>query len=125
MKTLILTTALVVLTTLAFSQSLNESQQPQNEPLSETVTIEVVKNSQDHFTLVLKKETGQKVTIKIKEENGSLIHQKNLRKVENNIVTYDISALPEGKYEFEVKVGKNVIYSKTLRKSGGTIAMTD
>ena len=125
MKTLILTAALVVLTTLAFSQSSNESQQPQNQLLSETVTIEVVKNSQDHFTLVLKKETGQKVTIKIMEENGSLIHQKNLKKAENNKLTYDISALPQGKYKFEIKVGKSVVYSKTLKKSEGTIAMTD
>ena len=125
MKTLILTIALVVLTTLAFSQSSNKSQQVQNESLSEVVTVEVVKNSHDHFTLVLKKETGQKVCIKIKEENGTLIHQKNLRKAESNTVEYDISALPEGNYKFEIKSGKNVLYSKTLKKSEGTIAMTD
>ena len=125
MKTLILTTALVVLTTLAFSQLPEKSEETQNKPASEKVTYELIKNYQDQLILVLKKETDEKVTVKLKNENGTLIHQKVLRKAENNRLTYDISALPEGKYQFEIKSGKNIIYSKTLNKSAATIAMTD
>lgn len=125
MKTSILTTALVVLTTLAFSQLPEKSEEAQNYPASEKVIYELVTNHQDQLILVLKKETNEKVTVKLKKENGTLIHQKVLRKAENNRLTYDISALPEGKYQFEIKSGKNIICSKTLNKSAATIAMTD
>lgn len=125
MKTSILTTALVVLTTLAFSQLPEKSEETQNYPASEKVIYELVTNHQDQLILVLKKETNEKVTVKLKKENGTLIHQKVLRKAENNRLTYDISALPEGKYQFEIKSGKNIICSKTLNKSAATIAMTD
>ena len=125
MKTLILTTALVVLTTIAFSQTPEKSESSQSEPTSEKVTYELVKNYQDELILVLKKESDQKVTVKLKEENGRLIHQKVLRKAENNCLTYDISALPEGKYQFEIKNEKNIICSKTINKSAATIVMTD
>ena len=125
MKTLILTTALVVLTTLSFSQLPEKSGEAQNIQASEKVTYELVKNYQDQLILILKKEENQKVTVKLKEEDGRLIHQKVLKKAVNNRLTYDVSALPEGKYQFEIKSGKNIICAKTINKSAATIAMTD
>ena len=84
MKTLILTTALVVLTTLSFSQLPEKSGEAQNIQASEKVTYELVKNYQDQLILILKKEENQKVTVKLKEEDGRLIHQKVLKKAVNN-----------------------------------------
>jgi len=69
--------------------------------------------------------TDQKVTVKLKKENGMLVHQKNLKKAENNRITYDISSLPEGKYQFVVSSGKEVLYTQKLNKGQNMLALTN
>ncbi|MCD4682777.1 MAG: DUF3244 domain-containing protein [Bacteroidales bacterium] len=125
MKTLVLTTALVVLTTFTYSQVQKGTRQKVTDPKTENVKCKLVKKSQDQLTLVITKVTDQKVTVKLKKENGMLVHQKNLKKAENNRITYDISALPEGKYRFEVTSGKEVLYTQKFKKGQDILALTD
>jgi len=125
MKTLILTTALVVLTTLSYAQVQKVDQQNVADVKTETVKCDFVKESQDQLTLIVTKVTDQKVTVKLKKENGMLVHQKNLKKAENNRITYDIGALPEGKYQFVVSSGKEVLYTQKLNKGQNILALTN
>ncbi len=124
MKTLVLTTALVVLTTLTYAQVQKGTRQKVSDTKTENVKCNLVKESQDQLTLIIKKVTDQKVTVKLKKENGMLVHQRNLKKAENNRITYDISALPEGKYKFEVTSGKEVLYTQKFNKGEGILALT-
>ena len=121
MKTLVLTTALVVLTTLTYAQPVQESPETVK---SENITCNLYPSGGDQVTLILMKETDDKVIVKLKKENGSLVYQKRIKKSNDNKITYDLEKLPKGSYTFEVVNNKEVVYSKALRKGEGTLAMT-
>jgi flagellar hook assembly protein FlgD len=122
MKTLVLTTALVVLTTASFAQSEIENKENQLVLNTEDVKASIFPNSNDMVTLILEKKPGEVVTIKIKEENGRLVYQKKIKKVDSTKIKFDIRELPDGEYTFELVKDKQVLYSKKINKSENVAA---
>ncbi len=122
MKTLVLTTALVVLTTVSFAQSEIENKENQLVLNTEDVKASIFPNSNDMVTLILEKKPGEVVTIKIKEENGKLVYQKKIKKVDSTKIKFDIRELPDGEYTFELVKDKQVLYSKKINKSENVAA---
>lgn len=122
MKTLVLTTALAVLTTLTFAQSEIENKESQLVLNTENIKASIFPNSNDMVTLVLEKKPGEVVTIKIKEENGKLVYQKRIKKVDSTKIKFDIRELPDGEYTFELVKDKQVLYSKRINKSENVVA---
>ena len=122
MKTLVLTAALVVLTTLTFAQSEIENKESQLVLNTEDVKASIFPNSNDMVTLLLEKKPGEVVTIKIKEENGKLVYQKKIKKVDSTKIKFDIRELPDGEYTFELVKDKQVLYSKKINKSENVAA---
>jgi len=118
MKTLILTIALVVLAVALFAQKVSENRQ---EMKSEVVKVQVAmySNVSDQVTFIVMKQIEDKLNLKIKEEDGSLVYEKRLRRPENRKITFDIKSLPEGKYTFELVKGKEVLYKNSFSKKIG------
>ncbi|MBC8485249.1 MAG: T9SS type A sorting domain-containing protein [Bacteroidetes bacterium] len=125
MKTLVLTTVLVVLSTLTYAQSEKENADKAKTVDSESVICNLYPSSDDQVTLKLRKETGDKVTVKVKEDNGSLVYRKRIKKANNNKITYDIAQFPNGSYIFEVTKDKKVVYSKVIRKGEGMLIVSN
>jgi len=121
MKTLVLTTALLVLTSLTYAQTVKENTETIK---SDNVTCNLYPSGGDQVTLILMKETDDKVTVKLKNDNGSLVYQKKIRKSNDNKIKYDLEKLPKGSYTFEVVKEKEIVYTKVVRKGEGTLAMT-
>ena len=122
MKTLVLTAILVVLTTASFAQSEIENKENQLVLNTEDVKASIFPNSNDMVTLILEKKPGEVVTIKIKEENGKLVYQKKIKKVDSTKIKFDIRELPDGEYTFELVKDKQVLYSKKINKSENVVA---
>ncbi len=125
MKTLILTTAVVVLTTLSFAQ--NEMQSNSNEFVlnSENVSVAMYPNSADAITMILSKAPDAVVKLRVKSDSDEVLYQKKFRKVDNARVKYDISEFPTGEYTFEVVEGKEVLYTQKFSKRAGTLAIAN
>ena len=70
MKTLVLTTALVVLTTLTFAQSENVKIENPQVLNTEDVQASIFPTSNDMVTMLVEKKPGTKLILKIKEENA-------------------------------------------------------
>ncbi len=122
MKTLILATALVVLTAVSFAQKNTESGREMKSDLSK-VKVAMYSNVTDLVNFIVVKEPKVKLNLKIKDESGSLVYMKRLRRPENRKITFDISSLPEGKYTFELVKGKEVVYSNSISKEAASIAL--
>jgi len=123
MKTLILTTALVVLTAVSFAQKDSENGKELTSDAS-GVKVAMFSNVSDHVTFIVMKQPEDKLNLKIKDENGSLVYEKRLRKPENRKITFDLKSLPEGKYTFELSKGKEVLYSNAVSKGDTSIAFS-
>ena len=123
MKTLILTTAMVVLATLSFSQ--NESKVESNEFVKsdDGVTIVMYPNSGDAVTMILSKTPESKVKLQVKSSADEILYSKKFNKTDKARVKYDISEFPSGDYTFEVVKGKDVLYSQKFSKRDGTLAI--
>ena len=122
MKTLILTTALLVLTAVSFAKKNAESGPEMKSDLSK-VKVAMYSNVTDLVTFIVVKEPEVKLNLKIKDESGSLVYAKRLKRPENRKITFDISSLPEGKYTFELAKGKEVVYSNSISKEAALIAL--
>ncbi len=125
MKTLILTTALVVLTTLTFAQSENENKEVHKVLNTEDVKASIYPNSNDMVTLMLQKKPGEVVTIKVKEESGKLLYAKRIKKADTTRTKFDIHEFPAGEYTFELVKDRKVLYSKKISKSYNVIATAE
>ena len=125
MKTLGLTTVLVVLTTLTYAQSEKENADKAKAVNPESVICNLYPSADNQVTLILRKETGDKVTVKVKEDDGTLVYRKRIKKSNNNKITYDIAQFPNGSYTFEVAKDKEVVYSKVVRKGEGMLTVSD
>jgi len=123
MKTLILTTALVVLTTLTFAQSENENKEVHKVLNTEDVKATIYPNSNDMVTLMLQKKPGEVVTIKVKEENGKLVYTKRIKKADSTKTKFDIHQFPAGEYTFELVKDRKVLYTKKISKSENVVAI--
>jgi flagellar hook assembly protein FlgD len=122
MKTLILTAALVALTTAMFAQKVSVTGQ---EMKSETANVKVAMYStiSDEVTLIVVKQPEDKLNLKIKDENGSLVYEKRLRTPESKKITFDVSSLPDGKFTFELVKNREVVYSNSIVKENEAMAL--
>ena len=123
MKTMILTAALAVLTAVSFSQNNSEKS---NELKSESAKVKVAmySNVSDQVTFIVVKEPEDKLNLKIKDEKGSLVYEKSLRKPESRKITFDLKSLPSGEYTFELVKGKDVLYSNSVSKGSAQMAFS-
>jgi len=123
MKTLILTTALVVLATLTFAQS--DTTNLENSLILNTKDVQasIFPTSNDLVTMHLEKKPGTLVVLKVREENGKLLYQKRIKKHNNSRIKFDISEFPSGTYTFELVKDKQVLYTKRIDKRDKTIAV--
>ncbi|HRX97193.1 MAG TPA: hypothetical protein P5514_09640 [Bacteroidales bacterium] len=125
MKTLILTTAMVVIATLTFSQNENQVTNNQFVHQGEDVTVAMYPNSGDAVTMILSKTPETKIKLVVKSDNDEVLYQKQFKKIDNTRVKYDISEFPSGEYTFEVVQGKDVLYSQKFSKRDGTLAIAE
>ena len=125
MKTLILTTAMVVLTTLSFSQ--NELAAKSNDYVlnSEDLTVAMFANSEDQVTMILLKNPETVVKLKVKSENNRVLYTKRFKKADKSHVRYDISEFPTGEYTFEIVKDKDVLYSQKFAKRDSALAIAN
>ncbi len=125
MKTLILTAALVVLTTATFSQS-EPSAIPNDFVMAgDEISVVFYPNSSQAVTMILSKEEGQTVKVRVTDSNEKVLYTKRFGKVNKAMVKYDVSNFPSGEYTFELLSGKDVLYSKKFTKREGTVAMVN
>lgn len=123
MKTLILTTALVVLTAASFAQKVSVNGQELKTDDSK-VKVAMYSNVSDEVTFIVKKQPEDKLNLKIRDESGFLVYVKRLGKPEIRKITFDIKSLPEGKYTFELVKGKEVVYTNSISKGAASIALS-
>jgi flagellar hook assembly protein FlgD len=123
MKTLVLTAALVVSTAAMFAQKVTVTG---NEIKSDDSKVKVAMytNVSDEVTMIVMKQPEDKLNLKIKDENGSLVYEKRLRKPENRKITFDLKSLPEGDYTFELAKGKEVVYANSVTKESASMAFS-
>ena len=122
MKTLILTAALVVLTAATFAQKATENGK-EMKSVDPNVKVAMFSTSTDQVTFIVMKQPDDKLNLKIKDESGSMVYEKRLRKPENSKITFDLRNLPEGIYSFELVKGREVLYSNSLSKGSESIAL--
>ncbi len=123
MKTLVLTTALVVLTTLTFAQSETTKMENPQVLNTEDVQASIFPTSNDMVTMLVDKKPGTTVVLKVKEENGKLLYQKRIKKHNSSKIKFDIKEFPSGVYTFELVKNKEVLYTKKIDKSENTLAV--
>jgi len=124
MKTTILTSVLAFLIAVTFAQKSSENA---NEKKSESpkVNVAMYTNEIDHVTLIVMKQPEDKLNLKIRDEEGSVVYEKSLRKPENRKINFDLSKLPEGGYTFELTKGKQILYSNHVSKGSNSVALSD
>ena len=125
MKTLILTTALLILTSLMFAQQKTASLSTDKVLVTDQVKCVIFPNSSDMVTMIVDKPPGEKVNVRIKEGNKKVLYQKRIKKDDKTKVRYDISKFPPGEYTFELVKGKEVLYTKTITKKDEAIVIAD
>jgi hypothetical protein len=90
-----------------------ENETKQNE--KNTIEVAVLQPDADKVQLLLDKTPGDPVKIRVYEDN-KLLYTRRIKKEGTANITYDISAFPEGKYEFRVEHDKEVVYAVKVRK---------
>ncbi|MCB0805462.1 MAG: hypothetical protein KDC05_06650 [Bacteroidales bacterium] len=125
MKTLILTAVLAVFTITAFAQEENSAKSNDFVMASDDINIALYPGNSDAVTMILVKNNGQNVKIRVSDADNQVLYSKWFRKVNRAKVKYDISQFPAGAYTFDVIEGNKVLYSKTFSKRANTVAMAD
>lgn len=123
MKTLILTTALVVITTLTIAQT---EKTGENNPLAlnqQEISAVIYPTTNEMVTMLIEKEPGVVVSLKVKEEDGNVIYRKKIKKDNLSRTRFDISQFPSGLYTFELVKKNETIYSKVIDKQESAIAV--
>lgn len=124
MKTTILTSVLAVLTAVTFAQKISANA---NETKSESpkVNVAMFATVSDHVTMIVMKQPEDKLNLKIRDDEGSVVFEKSLRRPENRKIEFDLSQLPEGSYTFELRKGRQVVYTNLVSKESNTIALSN
>lgn len=125
MRTLILTTAMVVFTTLSFSQDETKKQSNEFVTNTEDVSVAMYPNKGDAITMILEKSPETTVKLQVISTENEVLYQKRFKKVDKTRVKYDISEFPAGEYTFEVVQGKDVLYSQKFSKRDGELAIAE
>jgi hypothetical protein len=123
MKTIILATALAVSTSLTMAQK--EMKNADTE--KNNVEVAMLQPDNNKVQVLLNKTPGDPVRIKVYEDN-KLLYTRRIKKEGSANITYDISAFPEGDYEFRIEQEKEVVYAVKVRKDANAqsaIALAD
>lgn len=125
MKTQILTAALVVLATVAFAQQPAEEKEQKNDSMnsfeSKNVEVAFLRNAEDTVQMMLAKEPGKLVKIKVYDGNR-LLYTRRIKKEGTANITYVISHFPDGDYTFQLEKDKVVIHSTKISKGEKALA---
>jgi len=119
MKTLILTAALVATATLGLAQNPAPAKSSAN-PDKSGIEVAVVQRSNDEVNLLMEKQAGELIKVKV-YEGKKLLYSQRIKKQATANVTYDISAFPDGDYKIEVVKDKEVVYSVDINKGSGPV----
>ena len=92
---------------------------------TENIKCVMFSNSTDMVTLILDKEPGEKVNLRIKDSEDKVLFQKRISKVDKTKLKLDISEFISGDYTFELVQKKDVLYTKTFAKRDKTIVMAN
>ena len=120
MKTIILTTALVVITTLSFAQFPQENLPDSCCYLANDLRVVIFQNNDSTVTLKMAKKPGDLIKIRIKEEDSKLLHQRRVKSYASARIVYDLHEFPEGDYTFEIVKDKKVVYSKSVTRTNSS-----
>lgn len=121
MKTLILTAALVVLTSLSYAQELDSTNDNKMHMKTADLELAVLQPSTDQVTLLMAKEPGMPVKIKVYEDD-KLLYTRRVKKQGTAHIKYDLSQFPDGEYTFKVEKDKDVVYSVKVWKGATALA---
>jgi hypothetical protein len=117
MKTIKLTFtfAIILMAGIAFAQFPQSSSPDSCSYVEEDLRAAIFEGNPDFVHVKVAKKLGDKVKIRVKDENKTLYAQ-NYKKYARVNVQYDIREFPEGSYTFEILQGKEVVYSKVIEK---------
>ncbi len=120
MKTLILTTALVVLSALSFAQFPQKNAPDSCCYIADDLRVVILQNNDSTVTLQMAKNSGDLVKIRIKEDGSKLIYNRRVKNYAVANLVYDLHQFPEGDYVFEIVKDKEVVYSKTVTRTNSS-----
>jgi hypothetical protein len=125
MKTQILTTALVLFATVLFAQQPAEEKGQKSDTLNSLqcndVEVAFLRNAENTVQMMLAKEPGKLVKIKVYDGNR-LLYTRRIKKEGTANITYDISHFPDGDYTFQLEEDKAVIHSTKISKGEKALA---
>jgi hypothetical protein len=117
MKTLILTSALVVLTTLSFAQFPQVNAPDSSSYVTDDLRVAIFQQNDSIVHLKMAKKSGDLVKIRIMEEGNKLpVHQRRVKTYAAADLVYDLREFPEGEYVFEIVMDKEVVYTKKVAR---------
>ena len=125
MKTLVMTIALVIMTTFSFAQITHNESTKDIVLNTENIKCVMFQNSNDMITMILDKKPGEKVNLRIKDSKDNLLYQKRINKVDKTRLKLDISEFISGDYTFELTQKKEVLNTKTFTKREKTIVIAN
>ena len=118
MKTLILTTALVILASLSFAQSPQSSGTDSSSYVSSDINVTIFQINDSMVSVKMAKKPGELVKVLVKENGNNLLYSRRIKKYGSADLLYDLNQFPEGEYVFEIVKDKKVVYSqKIIRKN--------
>jgi hypothetical protein len=120
MKTLILTISLAVAATFASAQKPGSASDKDTLDKKSAIEVAVLQHKSDQLTLLMEKEPGELVKIKVYEDN-KILYSQRVKKEASARITYDISNFPNGNYVVEVIKDKDVVYKAEVSK--GSVAL--
>lgn len=117
MKTLILTTALLVISALSFAQFPQENAPDSCSYVADDLRVVIFQNNDSTVTLKMAKNPGELIKIRIREEGTKLIHNRRVKTYAAARLVYDLHEFPVGDYVFEIVKDKEVVFSKTVSRT--------
>ncbi len=120
MKTIVLTTVLVVLSALSFAQFPQENTPDSCCYIADDLRVVIFQNNDSTVTLKMAKNPDELVKIRIKEDGTKLIHNRRVKSYAAANLVYDLHQFPEGDYVFEIVKDKEVVYSKTVSRTNSS-----
>jgi hypothetical protein len=113
MKSLIISIALVILTTTGFAQFPQSTSPDSCCFVSKDLRAAIIANNNSFVDVKIAKLPGKVVKIRVKDEN-EVLYLKRVKSHEIVDLKYDISQFPEGTYTFEILQKNEVVYAKTI-----------
>jgi hypothetical protein len=123
MKTLILTTALVVITALSYAQFPQKNAPDSCCYITEDLRVVVFQNSDSTVSLQMAKQPGEVIKIRIRKDDNKLLYQNRVKSHTIARLTYDLHEFPVGDYTFEIVKDKEVVFAKKVSRNNSPSAI--